>query len=413
MRFIRRLQNFRFVALLITTLTVLGAFAYGWQRLGAQAADAMYAALKVEPTHAALGQTVGYTLFVKNEGDSELTDIRLAPSFPDKLTYVNGTAVVLFSGQTFPISDDWVNGINIGKLLPGESKDFKFEVLVLDSAQVGQSYDVVVQVKPTQLADWVQRAAGVTVVNPSDNTTFKSGDIMTGSNNTDQSGWQDPVAGDPGEIIELRTWIENTGSQEAFDTTFRAFLPGPNDTSTQLMPRVWVDAENADVVGDTVTINTSQATWMVLKEGHARIFGVTNIYNCPSGCDLPESFVHTPLLIGNVTTGTTIQITFKASLVNVSPTATPTPTPTVTVTPTPTATPTPGLSATPTPTPTPTVPSGPTSTPGPTTTPRPTPTQPQVMGAAVPPLQPAAGYSTWWLGGLVILGVLIKILLVI
>lgn len=90
------------------------------------------------------------------------------------------------------------------------------------------------------------------------------------------------------------------------------------------------------------------------------------------------------------------------------PTGTPTPTPTPSATPTPTTTPAP--SETPTPTPTITL----TPTPTPTETPSPTPTEepekPEVLGAAVPPAAPQAG---WPVIGLSLLGTIIGLFLIL
>ena len=248
----------------------------------------------------------------------------------------------------------------------------------------------------------------------------------------------------------------------------------PKQPSLNLVSTATVTADNAATLSDTATVTlTGQPSYLWPKDGHYHIVGVTDLYNCPNGCDLPKNFLWNPMLLGKIPAGTAVEVLFKADIVPI-------------VTPTPTPTPAGGLQCTNIDIPGGTsrsvndqvrfncsgnpssgvtqcrfrfgdgsseefkddcttthaygtsgsydvscevrdtngnwhgasacdghieVVTGPTSTPTPTSGPK--PTQAQVLSASVPTAQPETGFNTVWLAVLAGIGVAIKLLLMI
>ena len=357
---------------------------------------------------------------LENIGDEELTNLLVSPVWPDGLSYILGTARVIYEGQTYPIDDAWAqDNVNIGSLSPGVIKEFVFGSEVESGIEPGSELVMGLQIKTSEL-DWIDRIATVEVVGADETAEFQGGDIFMGVNNTWQDDpWHDPVEAEMGNVIQFYGKIVNNGDHEARNTTVRVALQwDPQQPAGQLVSSFTVNADNAEAVADTMTVNLvdGRESWLWPREGHTYIRGVTDLYDCADGCALPHDFFYSPLVIGAVQPGegNYVEITFKADVYNISPTETPTPTPpTETPTPTPpTETPTPTPTPTPTGTPTPT-PTG-TLTPTPTLTLTPTPTlseKPGITPTGVPEETPETGGPGIWLAILGVLGVLILIVL--
>lgn len=203
--------------------------------------------------------------------------------------------------------------------------------------------------------------------------SIEGGNIMTVSNNPEQSGWQDPVNANPGQIVEFRIVVHNNGDAVQNRVQAVASVDGNPSANPQghISLRLPGGSEATDINDSaTVHIRDGSAQSLSLLPGHTRFFGVTNLFNCPTGCDISDSLANGGMEVGNVDVDQYVQLTFKANLSGTAPT--PTPTPTNTPTPTPTNTPTP--TSTPTPTVTPTATPTGTITPTPTGTITPTPT---------------------------------------
>jgi uncharacterized repeat protein (TIGR01451 family)/LPXTG-motif cell wall-anchored protein len=282
--------------------------------------------------------------------------------------------------------------VDLGTVSPGEA----------------QSYQISIEVKVTGTPVVTTRAA------------FSSGNIFDGGNRSEPgSTWVDPIPANPGDAVEFRTMVINTGDVTAKDVTVKVTLPGA--TSLSLVPSVSVSSSNADAVSDTARVNVTGSVPQILAylPGHTLKYGP----GCTNGCSLADGITVHGISIGDVLPGNqnSYQVTFK---VYVSNEAGPTPTPTVTPTPTPTTTPT----VTPTPTATPT--GAPNSCGGTCgsnyncsgglfcfngfcrnpscqddsscncATPTPT-APPVVLGATAPPVLPKTGFNLWEiLGGL-------------
>jgi len=356
----------------------------------------------VNPVQVVPGNATEFTLGLENIGDEELTNLLVSPVWPDGLSYVAGTARVIHEGQTYSIDDGWAQDhVNIGSLSPGVVKEFVFGSEVGSGIGPGSELVMGLQIKSSEL-DWIDRIATVEVVGADETTEFQGGDIFKGVNNTWQDDpWHDPVEAEMGNVIQFYGKIVNNGDHEARNTTIRAALPwDPQQPASRLVSSFTVDADNAEAVADTMTVNLIDGTesWLWPREGHTYIRGITDLYDCADGCALPHDFFYNPLVIGAVQPGESnyVEITFKADVYNISPTETPTPTPTGTLTPTPTPTPT----ETPTPTPTGTL------------TPTPTPAEkPEITPTGVPEETPETGGPGILLAILGVLGVLILVVL--
>ncbi len=336
------------------------------------------------------GEGLQYVVTVRNEGTQTLANVRVNQNFNSLVVYQNGSTTAEKDGKTITVDDGWTGagGFNFGSLTSGQTGYLKFTGTISPSAVVGSTIQNAVAVRSDQ-TDWVGQGHTVTVVSPDTSTTLRSGDFLKVTNNTLQNGWQDSVSVGPSDVVEFLVKISNDGNFDARGVRLKADLPA-NPANPQ-HPSVTVSSDNAQSVSDNVTVTGQRPFWFVYKVGHATLFGSTDLYNCPTGCSIPESFYLSPLMLGTVKKGesASIQVTYKADIFTPAsptptPTKTPTPTPTKTPTPTPTKTPTPTPTKTPchqncTPTPTPTRTPTHTPTPTPTVTPTVTPTPTPVM----------------------------------
>lgn len=337
-----------------------------------------------DPVKASQNDTLRLRLRVINLGDQNVDNTKVAINLGNPISPVatitgggvtqsdtvglspSGKSVELVAGSGKKYGPDCLSGCAIADSITGSGVD-------LGTVKPGDanSYQISIEVKVTGQPGGEKRAA------------FKSGNIMDGGNRTVRKvDWEDPIAADPGQIIEFRVRVVNTGEVTANNVVVKAQLQSSD--AKAMTAKAVVSAANADSVSDTATVNVSgnRGQQLVYLPGHALKWGP----GCTNGCPLPDNIAIEGVNVGNVELGesNSLQVTFKATVSNqVQPTVTPkppTPTPTKkptpTVTPKPTATPTPGPSSTPTPTPTPGPSSTPTPTPtpGPTSTPGPTPT---------------------------------------
>ncbi len=333
---------------LITTLVLIGGAA---SNLSVKSADFdLFSTLGGDKTEVTPGESLQYTITVRNDGTQNLNNVRVNQNFIPQITYVNGSTTAEKNGTTINVLDNWTGdgGFNFGSLTPGQIGYLKFSGLVAANVTVGTTLQNRVSIR-TDEVDWVGRAFSITIVSPNQDAILRGGDFMKVTNNTLQNGWQDSVSVGPSDVVEFLVKISNDGQFDARNVKLAANLP--SSPATIQHPTVTLTSDNSNTVTDSTTVTGSSPFWFVYKIGHATLFGNTQLYNCPTGCRIPESFYLSPLNLGTVKPGesASIQVTYKADIF----TPTTTPTPTATATPTPTATPT----ATPTSTPT----SGPTS----------------------------------------------------
>lgn len=291
--------------------------------------------------------TLQYVVTLRNDGTETLHNVWVKENFDPQVSYVLGSAQAEKNGTTVSVIDNWVNtGTNLGTLNSGQTAYFKFNGKISNSATVGSTIQNGVDVKSDETS-WVGKGFTVTVVSANQNAVLRSGDFLKVTNNTLQNGWQNSVSVSPYNVVEFLVKITNDGDNDARNVNLKANLP-TNSVATQ-HPSVTLSADNAASVSDEVTVTSQFPFYFSYKIGHATLFGNTQLYNCPNGCLIPESFYLSPLNLGTVKPGESlsIQVTFKADIIPQFP-PTPTPTPTATPTSTPTSTPTASPSPTPT-----------------------------------------------------------------
>jgi uncharacterized repeat protein (TIGR01451 family)/LPXTG-motif cell wall-anchored protein len=339
----------------------------------------LFASLGGSKSQVVPGESLQYEVTLRNDGTQNLTNVRINQNFNSQIVYKNGSTTVEKNGQNIQVDDGWTGagGANVGALQPGQTVYLKFTGTLSSGATVGSTVQNAVAIRTDQ-TDWIGQGYTITVVSPDTTTKFTGGDFLKVENNTQQTGWQNSVSVGPSEVVEFLVKITNEGNHDARGVRIKTNLPNVGTAATTQNPSVTISSDNSPSVTDSVTVNGQKPFWFVYRNGHATLFGVTDMYNCPNGCRIPETFHQEPMMIGTVKKGepATIQITFKADIFTPvsptpTPTKTPTPTPTKTPTPTPTKTPTPTPTKTPTPTPTKTPTMTPTGTPK---TPTPTPT---------------------------------------
>lgn len=157
---------------------------------------------------------------------------------------------------------------------------------------------------------------------PAGQAHLAGGDIVQAYNNSTQQGtWRDPVDATPGQIIEFRVIARNDGTAPAEDVqvwgTINAQLPQGPSNSIVLTSRVKTASFMGNEVTDTATINLPAGASEGLRyvPGHARINGVTSVYNCPNTCDIGDNVI-TGINVGTIQPGDFVEVTFKAGITN-------------------------------------------------------------------------------------------------
>ncbi len=355
----------------------------------------LFSSLGGDKTQVTPGENLQYVVTVKNTGGQNLDNVRVNQNFIPQITYVNGSTTAEKSGNTINVPDNWTadGGFNFGTLTPNQTAYLKFSGTVSASATIGSTLTNAVAIRSDQI-DWIGQGHTITVVSPNQNAILRGGQFLKVRNNTTQTAWADSLTIQPFEVAEFILKITNDGQNPARNVKIKANLAANNLLTHN--PTVILQADNAPQISDSVSITSSLPFHLSYKLGHATLIGNTQLYNCPTGCLIPDSFYLSPLNLGTVDPGEslTIQVGFKADIIpaaTATPTLTPTPTPTATPTMTPTATPTSTPTGTPTNTPTATptmTPTGsPTATPTPTVTPTPTIT-PTPTATATPTVTP-------------------------
>lgn len=187
--------------------------------------------------------------------------------------------------------------------------------------------------KTTLLTSAIVLATTLTPATVSAAANIDGGNFMTATNNTSGNGtWGDPVSAKPGEAIEFRVQVWNNGDATAERVQVIGDLSAPD--SNTLQAKATIQSANLSTMQDTATINVEggSAQSFAYIPGHARIFGVTNLYNCPSGCAFTDDIAGRGVEVGDIPAGQSVQVAFKAYVSN-AVSATPTPTPTATPTP--------------------------------------------------------------------------------
>ncbi|MCX6816574.1 MAG: hypothetical protein NTZ93_01780 [Candidatus Beckwithbacteria bacterium] len=226
------------------------------------------------------------------------------------------------------VGDEVVSsGVSLGNVSPGEA----------------QSYQISIELQ-------------VVGVPNGGGSAWQSGNIFDGGNRTDRTtGWEDPIPADPGEVIEFRVLVNNSGQSNIDNTSVRASFP--DSDATNITATALLSGSGAEDVSDNVIVNVSGTNGqrLVYIPGHTLKWGP----GCSSGCSLPDGITIHGVSLGTVEPGTekSYQVTFKAYVSNQvpspspSPSASPSPSPSASPNPSPSVSPSPSLSPSPSPSP--------------------------------------------------------------
>ncbi|MDP2671046.1 MAG: SpaA isopeptide-forming pilin-related protein [bacterium] len=122
----------------------------------------------VDKATATIGDTLTYTLKVKNSGDLRLHDVSIAETLPTNVDYIAGSTVSTKGSSTVNVTDAWIaDGVNLGSLEVGQTATVVFKVKVSDSAKDGDTLQNVGHFTAKELPNEIQCAALTKVVVPS------------------------------------------------------------------------------------------------------------------------------------------------------------------------------------------------------------------------------------------------------
>ena len=114
------------------------------------------------------GDTIRYTVKVRNDGDAVLDDILVVEDLPNgnnkRVTYVSRSGEYEIDGEEKRLNDDWIeDGFELNYLNEGQTLTITFEVKVKSDTPHGLILNNIVNVKPKGYDDWTQAAANTTV----------------------------------------------------------------------------------------------------------------------------------------------------------------------------------------------------------------------------------------------------------
>lgn len=137
------------------------------------------------------GETLSYTITVKNTGDSDLNNVFVWINEPNLADYVNGSSTYIFQptpNLTRNLTDAWIqDGVNFGDLFKGETVTLKYQTKVAQNANTDNIVWSVASAKSdqtssTQANSWTR----VILKNPhlcaaktADKTSVEVGDTVT------------------------------------------------------------------------------------------------------------------------------------------------------------------------------------------------------------------------------------------
>lgn len=143
------------------------------------------------------------------------------------------------------------------------------------------------------------------------------------------SDWTDSVSANPGDIVEFRVIVRNEGDMTVDHAQVIGLINEGTGIQIPFTATIKAPYGGGTQISDNATVNITGSTPQSFRyePGHARIFGVTNLFNCPSGCDISDAVVAGGgMEVGDIPAGESVQVLYKARLSNlVSPTPTPVP----------------------------------------------------------------------------------------
>lgn len=206
-----------------------------------QTHPAMAPSKSVDKSTAKRGETVTYTLTVRNSGDVDLHDVMVVENIPQYLEYIVGTSRASKAGNTVTLADNWLGasgtGTNLGTLVVGQSATVTFQAKIAGDAPNSRKIENVGQFKSNETPSWIQCAAIVTVVvdetpTPTPTPTPRAGDpalsltkkirydnkeVLSVESSTHVFG--------PGEKVTYRLFVGNSGTGDSGKLTITDNLP--------------------------------------------------------------------------------------------------------------------------------------------------------------------------------------------
>ena len=114
----------------------------------------------VDKEFAKRGDTLNYTITIINDGTTDLTSVFATEHFSNYVTYVNGSTTATKGSQTVNVTDAWTaDGVNLGKLTPGQTVTVSLQATVNQSAPDNAFIETTAQVKTNEFPNWIQCAA--------------------------------------------------------------------------------------------------------------------------------------------------------------------------------------------------------------------------------------------------------------
>ncbi len=179
----------------------------------------MDAAQTVDKALVAHGDIVTYTIRVENIGDETVDPIFIAETLSPYVDYVPGSTWAYKGSASLNVTNAWLSdGLNLGKLIPGQTVTVEFKAKVKDSTPDGALIESVVQIKKTWLGEgtneWIQCAARSVLGESIDQPHYSPKKSV------------DKAIAVPGEILTYTIDIKNTGDTTLHSVFLADTLPG-------------------------------------------------------------------------------------------------------------------------------------------------------------------------------------------
>ncbi len=136
------------------------------------------------------GETLSYTINVKNAGETDLTNVLVWINEPNLADYIPGTSTAqgIPGGQTAALDDNWIKtNVNLGKVPVGKSVVVKYQTKVAQNANpdniiwsvVAADSDQTDKVQAQAFTKMVFRATAICASKTADKTSVSVGDSVT------------------------------------------------------------------------------------------------------------------------------------------------------------------------------------------------------------------------------------------
>ncbi len=141
----------------------------------------------VDKSIADRGETLSYTINVKNSGETDLTNVLVWINEPNLADYVPGSSTAT-GAQSVKLDDNWIKtNVNLGKVPAGKSVVVKYQTKVAQNANpdniiwsvVAADSDQTEKVQAQAFTKMVFRATAVCAAKTADKTSVSVGDTVT------------------------------------------------------------------------------------------------------------------------------------------------------------------------------------------------------------------------------------------